>query len=93
MTDPTILSLLELLAKGVSSTTLVGFLVYGIIVLYKRNVAIEDRESKNSLERENTMTIALNAATHAIEINGETMKTILITLEKQHGQSKTENKD
>ncbi len=93
MNDPTISTVLELLVKGVSSTTLIGLLIYAITVVWKRAKEVEDRENKNSLERETTMTVALNAATHTIESTGETLRSILITMEKQNGQSKTENKD
>jgi hypothetical protein len=87
--DPLFVSALELLAKGVSSTTLIGLLIYALITVWKRAKEVEDSRVKDSLERENTVTIALEAVTHSID----QFKSILITMEKQNGQSKTENKD
>ena len=92
--------LLELLAKGVSSTTLIGLLIYALTVVWKRAKEVEDKRDKDSIEREKVVTVALEAVTHQMETSNHhddvvetTLKTILVTLEKQNGQSKTENKD
>jgi hypothetical protein len=91
--DPLFVSVLELLAKGVTSTVLIILLIYTVITLYKKLNEVQESRVKDSKERENTVTVALDAATHTIQSTGETLKTILITLEKQNGQSKTESKD
>jgi hypothetical protein len=91
--DPTNISISDFFAKGVSAGAVILFLLYIIKTLWTRYIAVEDKRDKDSLERESTMTVALNTATHTIESTGETLRSILITLEKQNGQSKTENKD
>ena len=98
--DPLFVSALELLAKGVSSTTLIGLLIYALTVVWKRAKEVEDKRDHDSIEREKVVTVALEAVTHQMErgnqheeVVANTLKTILIILDKQNGQSKTENKD
>jgi hypothetical protein len=82
MTD--LVSLVKFLDQGISSIALVVLLIYALVALYKRLMETQEARVKDSIERESTVTIALESVT-------DTMKSILITLDKQNG--KNESKD
>ncbi len=77
----------KLLEQGV----LVVILLYAVVTLYKKVMEIQESRVKDSLEREKTITIALNTAVeeigatrHTLQEVGSTMKTIMITMDKPH---------
>jgi hypothetical protein len=65
--DPLFVSALGLLAKGVSSTTLNGLLIYALVTVWKRAVSVEDKRDKDSIEREKVVTVALETVTHSLD--------------------------
>ncbi len=69
----------KLLEQGV----LVVLLLYAVCILYKKVMEVQEARVKDSLEREKTITIALDTAVHELGAVNDTMKSIRISLEKR----------
>ncbi len=69
----------ELLKQGPLSV----LLLYAVYTLYKKVMEVQESRVKDSLEREKTITIALDTAVQEIDAVNDTMKSIRISLEKR----------
>jgi hypothetical protein len=82
--DPNIIP--KLLDQGLLGI-LLAIAIFAIVSLYKKVLELQDSRVKDSKETNNTVSVALHAVTDGMENMGNTMKSILITLEKKNDKS------
>lgn len=66
---------------------LLAIAIFAIIKLYGKILELEDSRIKDSKDTNSTVSVALHAVTDSVENMGNTMKSILITLEKKNDKS------
>lgn len=72
-------SISPVIAKLLEQGVLVVLLLYAVYILYKKVMEVQEARVKDSLEREKSVTIALEEV-------GSAMKTIMIRLDDKHGK-------
>lgn len=82
--DPNVIP--KLLDQGTLGI-LLALAIFAIISLYKKVLELQDLRVKDSIQREDTVSVALHAVSESVESMGNTMKSILITLEKKNDKS------
>ena len=82
--DPNVIP--KLLDQGLLGV-LLALSIFAIGSLYKKILELEESRVKDSKDSEGTVSVALHAVTDNLENMGNTMKSILITLEKKSDKS------
>jgi hypothetical protein len=89
--EPYLVAAQELFKLGLSGVIIVG-LSYAVVSLWKKNNETQEARVRDSKERENTVTIALQETTKSLDSFGNNMQSILIKLDK-NGKDKDERQN
>lgn len=66
--------LLKIFDNGVTHAVVYVLLIYAIVALWRRNISIEDKRDRDSIDREKTMTVAMETVTEGLQNLGDVIR-------------------